>query len=161
MCLHLLTRLTNTLLVFDSYVASQADVVVFKAITAAPKTPNAARWYTHIKSYTAEFDSLPGSSKAGEAFLGGDKAAAKEEEDDDDDVDLFGSDDEEEDAEAERIKAERIAAYNAKKANKPKAAAKVCVAFSYTIVYLCAGASCIPAVLRIILLTSTLCCSPL
>ena len=32
---------------------------------------------------------------------------------------------EEEDEEAARIKAERVAAYNAKKAGKPKAAAKV------------------------------------
>lgn len=39
---------------------------------------------------------------------------------DDDDIDLFGSD-EEEDAEAERIKAERLAEYNAKKAAKEAA----------------------------------------
>jgi len=45
-------------------------------------------------------------------------APAPVEEDDDDDVDLFGSDDEEDDAEAERIKAERVAAYNEKKAAK-------------------------------------------
>jgi len=44
-------------------------------------------------------------------------APAPVEEDDDDDVDLFGSDDED-DAEAERIKAERVAAYNEKKAAK-------------------------------------------
>lgn len=36
----------------------------------------------------------------------------------DDDIDLFGSDDEEEDAEAEKLKEERIAAYNAKKKAK-------------------------------------------
>merc|ERR1711981_1056599 len=41
-----------------------------------------------------------------------------EDEDDDDDMDFFGSDDEEADEEAERIKAERVAAYNAKKAEK-------------------------------------------
>jgi len=46
------------------------------------------------------------------------KAESEDEEDDDDDMDFFGSDDEEEDAEAERIKAERVAAYNAKKAEK-------------------------------------------
>ena len=46
------------------------------------------------------------------------KAPAAEEE-----IDLF-AEDEEEDAEAERIKAERVAAYNAKKATKPKAVAK-------------------------------------
>jgi len=44
-------------------------------------------------------------------------APAPAEEDDDDDVDLFGSDDED-DAEAERIKAERVAAYNERKAAK-------------------------------------------
>ena len=105
---------------------------VFKAISATPDAsayPAVARWYAHIKSYTSEFDSLSGSSKAGEAFLGGASAAKAEAEDDDDEVDLFGSDDEE-DAEAERIKAERVAAYNAKKANKPKTVAKVCTAAS-------------------------------
>lgn len=97
---------------------------VFKAISSAPDAsahPAVARWYAHIKSYTSEFDSLSGSSKAGEAFLGGAPAAAA---DDDDEVDLFGSDDED-DKEAERIKAERVAAYHAKKANKPKTVAKV------------------------------------
>merc|ERR1711909_31352 len=48
-------------------------------------------------------------------------AAAKEE---DSDVDLFGSD-EEDDAEAERIKAERIAAYNERKAAKEDKKGKV------------------------------------
>jgi elongation factor 1-beta len=43
---------------------------------------------------------------------------------DDDDIDLFGSDDEEEDAEAIRIREERLAAYKEKKAAKPKIAAK-------------------------------------
>jgi len=44
-------------------------------------------------------------------------APAQEEEESDDDVDLFGSDDED-DEEAERIKAERVAAYNARKSEK-------------------------------------------
>ncbi|KAF7321102.1 hypothetical protein HMN09_00197900 [Mycena chlorophos] len=113
----------------EGYVPSQADVVVFKAISSAPSAdsnPHVARWYTHIKSYEAEFGSLPGSSTAGEAYLGADTpagAAPAAAADDDDEVDLFGSD-EEEDAEAERIKAERVAAYAAKKANKPKVVAK-------------------------------------
>ncbi|GJE88995.1 elongation factor 1-beta/delta [Phanerochaete sordida] len=112
----------------EGYTASQADVTVFKAITSAPDAahPNVSRWYNHIKSYEAEFNTLPGSSAAGEAFFGGAEAAAPaaaKEEEDDDEVDLFGSDDEV-DEEAERVKAERVAAYNAKKANKPKVAAK-------------------------------------
>lgn len=47
----------------------------------------------------------------------------------DDDIDLFGDADEEEDAEVERLKAERVAAYAAKKAAKPKTVAKSVVTF--------------------------------
>ena len=112
------------------YTPSQADVLVFKAISsppAGPTNPHVARWYTHIKSYAAEHDSLAGSSTAGEHFIGkaSGAAAAPAANEEDDEIDLFG-DDEEEDAEAEKVKAERIAAYNAKKAHKPKAVAKVC-----------------------------------
>ncbi|KAH7882780.1 hypothetical protein F5I97DRAFT_1908384 [Phlebopus sp. FC_14] len=111
----------------EGYTPSQADVVVYKLITPPVQAsyPHTARWYSHITSYSAEHDTLPGTSDAGQKFVqvaaadSGPAAAAEEEED----VDLFGED-EEEDAEAERIKAERVAAYNAKKANKPKAAAK-------------------------------------
>ena len=111
------------------YTPSQADVLVFKAISSPPggtANPHVARWYTHIKSYAAEHDSLPGSSTAGESFIGkaGEAPAPATAEEEDDEIDLFGED-EEEDAEAERVKAERIAAYNAKKANKPKTIAKV------------------------------------
>jgi len=107
----------------EGYTPSQADVVVYKAITSAldpEKNVHVARWYSHIKSYASEHDSLPGSSTAGEAFLGAAPAAADAEEED---IDLFGED-EEEDAEAERIKAERVAEYNAKKAKKVKPVAK-------------------------------------
>lgn len=50
-------------------------------------------------------------------------AAAAEE----DDIDLFGSEDEEVDEEAEKLKAQRLAEYNAKKAAKPKPIAKTTV----------------------------------
>ncbi|TFK48266.1 elongation factor 1 beta/delta chain [Heliocybe sulcata] len=109
----------------EGYTPSQADVHVFKALSSAPDAtayPHTARWYSHIKSYESEFESLEGSSKAGEGFIGGAATAPAAEEDED--VDLFGSDDEEADAEAEKLKAERVAAYNAKKANKPKTVAK-------------------------------------
>ncbi|KAG4425660.1 hypothetical protein IFR04_001122 [Cadophora malorum] len=95
------------------YAPSQADVASFKALTTAPdsaKYPHAARWYKHIASYTEEFATLPAKAPA----------AAEE----DDDVDLFGSDDEEEDAEAERIRNERLAEYKKKKEGKTKPAAK-------------------------------------
>jgi len=119
--------------VLDRYTPSQADVAVFKAISSAPGSsanPHVARWYTHIKSYAKEHDSLPGSSTAGEAFVGniaGGSTAEEEEE-----IDLFASD-EEEDAEAERIKAQRVEEYNKKKAGKVKPAAKV---WKYYLIYM-------------------------
>ncbi|TQW08107.1 elongation factor 1-beta [Cordyceps javanica] len=115
------------------YGPSQADVAVFKAFSTAPaadKYPNAARWYKHIASHESEFATLPGDpSKAysaygpesGDLTINPAKAAEAE---DDDDVDLFGSDDEEEDAEAAKIREERLAAYREKKAAKPKTIAK-------------------------------------
>ncbi|KAG0224422.1 hypothetical protein B0O80DRAFT_534357 [Mortierella sp. GBAus27b] len=111
----------NSLFEARSYVAgyevSDKDTEVFNALTEGPNEaafPHAARWYKHI----AEVKGL--AAKAGAAAPAAAAAAAAE---DDEDVDLFGSDDEV-DEEAERIKAERVAAYNAKKANKPKLAAK-------------------------------------
>ncbi|KAK6359131.1 Translation elongation factor 1 beta [Orbilia brochopaga] len=112
------------------YTPSQADVIVFKSVGSAPdasKYPYAARWYNHIDTYSEEFESLPGDKGAPLASFGPEggapvpPAAAQE---DDDDVDLFASDDEEEDAEAEKLKAQRLAEYNAKKALKTKPAAK-------------------------------------
>lgn len=131
--------LLNNWLTTRSYIVghspSQADVAVFKALSAAPdsgKYPNAARWYKHIATYESEFATLPGDASKSYETYGPDvneltinpaKAPEKEAEDDDD-VDLFGSEDEEEDAEAARIKEERLKAYNEKKAAKPKLAAK-------------------------------------
>ncbi|KAK3305424.1 uncharacterized protein B0T15DRAFT_396872 [Chaetomium strumarium] len=117
------------------YSASQADVVVFKALSSAPdaaKYPNAARWYKHIASYEDEFATLPGDASKPYTVYGPDvaevtinpaKAPEKAEEEDDEDVDLFGSD-EEEDAEAVRVREERLAAYRKKKEAKPKTIAK-------------------------------------
>ena len=108
------------------YTPSQADVHVFKTLSGPPDAaaaPHVARWYRHIHSYQNDFRSLPGTSNAGEALTAAAPAPAASAEDEDE-VDLFGSDDEE-DAEAERIKAERVAEYAAKKANKPKTIAKV------------------------------------
>ncbi|XP_076046827.1 elongation factor 1-delta isoform X2 [Oratosquilla oratoria] len=48
----------------------------------------------------------------------------QEEDEDDDDVDLFGSDDEEEDAEAARLREQRLKEYAEKKAKKPGPIAK-------------------------------------
>merc|ERR1712003_274539 len=112
----------NAFLLDNSYaggwVPSQVDVELFNAIKSSPDTyQNVLRWWNNIASYKSEFASLPaGSASAAPA------AAAEE---DDDDVDLFGSDDEEEDAEAERIKAERVAEYNARREAKEAKKGKV------------------------------------
>lgn len=88
----------------NSTAASQADVSAYKAFQKA--FPDFTRWFNHIASKADEFESFP-AAKSGAA------PAAE-----DDDVDLFGSD-EEEDAEAEKVKAQRVAAYEEKKSKKP------------------------------------------
>ncbi|KAL2268211.1 hypothetical protein VTJ83DRAFT_3057 [Remersonia thermophila] len=119
----------------NGYSASQADVAVFKALGAAPdaeKYPNAARWYKHIASYEDEFASLPGDASQPYTAYGPEttevtvntKEAPAAEAEDDEDVDLFGSDDEEEDAEAARIREQRLEEYRKKKEAKPKVVAK-------------------------------------
>ena len=116
---------------------TQADVVVYKSLPNAPDKathPHAARWYKHIASWEAEHASLPGDARKVAAdyvpaLKSAAKAPAKETpaaaaaEEDEDEVDLFGSDDED-DAEAERVKQERLKAYAEKKAAKPKVIAK-------------------------------------
>ncbi|KAG7884654.1 hypothetical protein KL938_001781 [Ogataea parapolymorpha] len=103
----------NKFLADKSYIegtsATQADVAAYKAFQSA--YPNFSRWFNHIASFTEDFESLPAA-----------KAPAAE---DDDDVDLFGSDDEDVDEEAEKLKQQRLAEYAAKKAAKgPKPASK-------------------------------------
>merc|ERR1719228_2697541 len=76
-----------------------------------------------VLSLEARVGQLEGSKPAGGAAKPAPapaKPAAKPADDDDDDVDLFGSDDEEDDEEKKRITEERLAAYAAKKAKKPK-----------------------------------------
>lgn len=90
-------------------------------LVAAPeagKYPHVARWYKHIASFSDEHSSLPQGKALATAGASSSKAEAAAEEEDDDEIDLFGEDDEEEDAEAERIKAERVAKYQEAKAAK-------------------------------------------
>lgn len=122
-----------------SYSPSQADVKVFQQIKEAPapeKFPYAWRWYNHLLTFEGEFEALPGDPtkeytaygpESSDLTVNPAKAPEKEaaaEEEDDDEVDLFASEDEEENAEAEKLKAERLAEYNKKKAGKVKPAAK-------------------------------------
>lgn len=103
-----------------SYTPTAADAAVYEAVGKAPeaKYVNALRWYSHIASYGAEIAKFEGEKKEASFYGPEIKAAAvaAADDEDDDDIDLFGSDDEEEDAEAARIREERLAAYNAKKA---------------------------------------------
>ncbi|KAK5692693.1 hypothetical protein LTR17_025349 [Elasticomyces elasticus] len=114
-----------------SFSPSQADVAVFKAISTAPKVtnyPHAARWYKHIVSYSDEFATLPGDAAKPYTAYGPDIVAATlnpaKDPAAEDEIDLFGSDEEEEDANAARVREERLAEYRKKKEAKPKVAAK-------------------------------------
>ena len=101
------------------YSPSQADVAVYKSLSSAPdasKYAHTARWYSHITSWKDEHARLPGdASKTAEHYGPSTSAAAAAapaataSKDDDDDIDLFGSDDEEVDEEAEKLKQQRLA----------------------------------------------------
>jgi elongation factor 1-beta len=134
--LTLLNNWVKTRSYFVGYSPSQADVKVYQQIKQipAPETyPYAWRWYNHLLPVEGEFDALPGDPtkdftaygpEASELTVNPAAAPEKAAEEDDDEVDLFGSDEEEDDAEAEKLKAERLAEYNKKKAGKVKPAAK-------------------------------------
>jgi elongation factor 1-beta len=115
-----------------SYGPSQADVVSYKAFKSEPpveKYPHIYRWYRHIKSYESEFSTLPGDPSKAYTTYGPEsvavavnpKNAPAEEEDD---MDLFGSDEEEEDPEVVAEREKRLADYKKKKEGKAKPAAK-------------------------------------
>lgn len=94
---------------------------VFDTLGKAPSGfANVSRWYRHIASFTTQERAAWGGSALPQASgaKGTTPAAAA----DDDDVDLFGSD--EEDEEAEKIKEERLKAYAEKKSKKPALIAK-------------------------------------
>lgn len=115
----------------DGYQPSQADVAVYEALSGAPAADltNALRWYKHISSYSKDLKALPGVKQPVDTYGPGGKTAAAPAakpaaaDDDDDDFELFGSD-EETDENAEKQKAERLAAYEAKKSKKPVLIAK-------------------------------------
>ena len=106
----------------EGFTPSQSDVVVFEAVGQPPvfQYTHVLRWYNHIKSYGKESSTFPGVKKSLEQLgLGNGKDSTKNEED----FDLFGSD-EEEDAEAEKLKKERLEKYAIKKQKKPVLIAK-------------------------------------
>ena len=83
-----------------SYVPSQADTVVFEALSEAPSAdlPHALRWYNHISSYGDEKASFSGTKKDLQSYGVGSATNGvngTQKKGDDDDFDLFGSDSEE------------------------------------------------------------------
>ena len=95
---------------------SQADLAVYQALSSpvdSSKYPNVSRWQSHIQSFTNEHKDLPGDkAKAAQVLNFGEDGG------DDEEVDLFGDDEDAVDPEAERIKAERVAEYEKRKAAK-------------------------------------------
>ncbi|KAJ9609890.1 hypothetical protein H2200_006219 [Cladophialophora chaetospira] len=116
----------------SGYSPSQADVVSFKALKGQPaveRYPHAYRWYNHVKSYDADFSTLPGDPSKPFTTYGPEQVAVtqnpKDAPEDEDEVDLFGSDeDEEEDPEVVAEREKRLADYKKKKEGKAKPAAK-------------------------------------
>ena len=115
------------------YNPTQADVVSFKALKEQPPVelyPHAYRWYNHIKSYEADFSTLPGDPSKPFTTYGPEQVAVAHNPkdapaaEDDDEVDLFGSDEEEEDPEVVAEREKRLAEYKKKKEGKVKPAAK-------------------------------------
>ncbi|RXG61010.1 hypothetical protein Avbf_14182 [Armadillidium vulgare] len=118
----------------EGFTPSQADASVFESLGKAPSSsfPHSLRWYNLIASYGDERKSFPGkkldlsAAKSTPAPTSSPAPAATpvaKDDDDDDDVDLFASDDEE-DAEAARVREERLKAYAEKKTKKPGPIAK-------------------------------------
>jgi len=119
----------------EGFQPSQADVAVYQALTGAPAGDlvNALRWYKHINSYAKDLQALPGVKQHVDSYGPATATAAASTKaapppaaggNDEDDFELFGSDDEVVDEDAERVKAERLAAYAAKKSTKTAIIAK-------------------------------------
>ncbi|KPM03921.1 elongation factor 1-beta-like protein [Sarcoptes scabiei] len=108
----------------EGYNPSQSDIVLFDALkSVSDEYPHLSRWHRHIKSYGAEKSKLGGPKKTLKDFGVTGSTSSASAANDDDDVDLFGSDDEVDEA-AEKAREERLKAYAEKKSKKPGPIAK-------------------------------------
>ena len=105
-----------------------SDTEVYNCLSSkpSPSFPHALRWHTHISSLGAQLClSISGPQKEGQRA---DQVKEEDKEDqakeEDSDIDLFGSDDEEEDAQAAKIREERLKCYAEKKSKRPGPVAK-------------------------------------
>lgn len=107
----------------EGFTVSQADATVFDAIPSPPSQAfcHLRRWYCHIKSFQSERARLP---SARSQFVLPPTSPASPNNTSEDDMNLFGSDDDEESAEAARIREQRLSEYAAKKSKKPALVAK-------------------------------------
>lgn len=127
----------NSFLETRSYVEgcqpSQCDTCLYRAVSQCKidksNLHHLLRWFLHIESFgQSKMNSFPGTNKSCLTQLSIPNACNTCKSDildkkaTNDDIDLFG--DEEEDPEAEALKAKRLEEYRAKKANKPVVIAK-------------------------------------
>uniref|UniRef100_A0A0R3RVF4 Elongation factor 1-beta n=1 Tax=Elaeophora elaphi TaxID=1147741 RepID=A0A0R3RVF4_9BILA len=106
----------------SGYTPSDDDVQLFESLSSEPalKYANVLRWYRNVGSFSDEERkswSIPMTSVNGVVEKG----------EPDEDIDLFGSDDDDE--EKARITAARLKAYEEKKAKKPAVVAKSNIIF--------------------------------
>ncbi|CAH8525439.1 unnamed protein product [Schistosoma guineensis] len=104
---------------------TQADVSTFIALGKSPSSDfgNILRWYKHIDSFGAEQKTFPAPQESANPEPAKCTSPAAS-----DELDLFGSDDDD-DEEYEKLRSERQAIYEAKKAKKDIPAAKSMVVF--------------------------------
>jgi elongation factor 1-beta len=118
----------------DGYQPTQCDTCLYQAVAQCKADRSGLshllRWFRHIEFFGAEKRSaFPGGQKSCVSQLcipstcGGPCGKKEENSAAADDIDLFGEE-EEEDAEAEALKAKRLEEYRAKKAGKPAVIAK-------------------------------------
>ncbi|KAJ3336546.1 hypothetical protein HDU93_002610 [Gonapodya sp. JEL0774] len=122
----------NTFLESRSYIEgwtpSQADARIFARVGESPSEshyPHVWRWYQHIASFgdaKSQFAAANGKTLVPTIGSSAPVAPQAAHEDEEEEIDLFGDD--EVDEEAERIKAERVKEYEAKKAKKTVVIAK-------------------------------------
>lgn len=112
------------------YQPSQADTTVYKAVCGQSfpaEFVHLIRWYKHILSYGGDIDNFSGPKRT-MVELGFHGAAnrpvSSDAQNEDDDFELFGSDDEAENAASERLREERIRMYEEKKQKKEAVIAK-------------------------------------
>jgi len=99
----------------EGYQPSQSDTAAFEQIKSAPSANDylhVLRWFNHVKSFGDLRKKFPAPVPSANNGAASKPAAAA----DDDDVDLFASDEEDEDA--AKVREQRLAEYAAKKEKK-------------------------------------------